>query len=447
MDEGAAVEDAAVGFAEPDPLAALPELTEPPRAATAGGLARRLRELTRTGRFELAAWLVTRAASFAIVIFTTERLVNGDAKYYGQSLHHLFHGGSLAHTLPEYPLPVIGLLVVPFLLSGMYVHVYVFVFGATMLLVDAAFALALWRMGGRARVAALRFWIWFVPALGPMVYFRYDLAPAALAAMAVLLVVRRGSWSGTVAALAAALKVWPAMLVPMLALHRNGRSMLRAFLLTGSVAAIASMIIGGVHRSTSPVTWQGSRGLQIESIAATPLVFAHSVVHGGGAWRVSLTRFKAYEIVGPGVHAAQYVATALTVGAIAALVTLWLFARRLRPLSPRLLGWLALTAVLFIVIANKVLSPQYLLWAGAAAAVLLVLDPGRRSVQVATMLVVVALLTQTVYPIGYHDLVHNSGHLTALTAWMLLVRNVLLCGIAAFTAITTMRVMREPATA
>ena len=49
-----------------------------------------------------------------------------------------------------------------------------------MLAVDATFTWLLWRVTGRQGSAAVTFWMWFVPAMGPLAYFRFATRHAAL---------------------------------------------------------------------------------------------------------------------------------------------------------------------------------------------------------------------------------------------------------------------------
>ena len=73
---------------------------------------------------------------------------------------------------------------------------FTILFALSMLAVDAAFTGLLWRADGRRRGDATNLWLWFVPALGPLAYFRFDLVPAVLAGGAVLAAIRRPAMAG-----------------------------------------------------------------------------------------------------------------------------------------------------------------------------------------------------------------------------------------------------------
>lgn len=101
------------------------------------------------------------------------------------------------------------------------------------------------------------------------------------------------------------------------------------------------------------------RGVQVESVAATTAWVAQRVA--GETPRFAY-RFKAYEIDGAGGAAAGW-----TVVGVAGIVLVALMAGRGGPADP----WLAaFTTVVLFLIANKVLSPQFVAWPAPLAAVL-----------------------------------------------------------------------------
>ena len=74
--------------------------------------------------------------------------------------------------------------------------------------------------------------------------------------------------------------------------------------------AALSLVTGGASRLFSPLTWQSGRGLQIESVWATPLMVARAF--DPARWTVRYSTFQAYEVFGPGVSALLVVSTAAT---------------------------------------------------------------------------------------------------------------------------------------
>ena len=64
-------------------------------------------------------WLLSRALVLALLVHAREDGVAGDVLYYATSLHQLFSGAGLGNTLQEYPLPVLSILLPPFLLGAL----------------------------------------------------------------------------------------------------------------------------------------------------------------------------------------------------------------------------------------------------------------------------------------------------------------------------------------
>ncbi len=402
------------------------EVTASPAPSTVRpGLAMPQSLIDGTGRATVRQWVLTRAAMLTLLV-AVEGSMTGDVSYYARSLHTLLHGGVLDQTLQEYPIPVLGILLPQYLVAGQNQSAFMVLFAASMLAVDGLFTALLWRACGRTQGPAVTFWIWFVALLGPITYFRFDVVPAALTGAALLATARRPAWTGVLTALGAGLKLWPALMLPVFLVRRSGRAvMVIAFVACGAALALVSVAVAGYDRSVSPLHWQTGRGLQIESLAAAPLMLARSV-DAHGPWTVALSAFKAYEIAGPGVSALIKVSTAATVVGIAVLVVLW--ARTLRhgdaPLE--VVGWLLLATAAIITLTNKVLSPQYMLWLAGPCAALSVWRPWDADVRRArAILIAVALLTHLVYPLLYSTLV-NPRALLPLATLVLEARNVLL---------------------
>ncbi len=180
-----------------------------------------------------------------------------------------------------------------------------------------------------------------------------------------------------------------------------------------------SLLAGGWTRLVSPLTWQSGRGLQVESIWATPLMLARAFAPG---WRVDMSRFQAYEIFGPGVAVWLLVSNVATVLGLIALLLLWIRAYRSPQISPVAVGLLVLATVAIMTVTNKTLSPQYLLWMGGPMAALLLLrssasQPERAGVKrLAVQLLLLALLTQFVYPLLYDGLLGFRGQVMVVVA-------------------------------
>jgi hypothetical protein len=397
-------------------------------------------------------WLVARAIVFGMWAYfglTTQ----GDVLYYWQRLNLMFDGVPLSQTLVEYPTPVVWFLSIPYWLSWRSRPAFVVVFIAGMLILDLVFALVLWRAGGKRRIFAVLFWIVFTFVMGPTTYMRFDLVPAVLGGLAVLsLLATRDTFAGAMVGLGAAFKLWPAVLWPG-TLGGSRRARVRStvgFLVVGVGLAVASLVAGGWGRLVSPLAWQGARGLQVESIWATPLMLVRGF--SPSSYAVALSRWQAFEIAGNGTATAltaSTVATLLGYLAIAVTYVLWLRRPTRTVVEAALLMVLVVTVT---IVTNKTFSPQYMMWLGGPLAGLLVAAgrapgeqaaPSWRDLRTLTWCVLgLTLVTQLVYPILYQPLVHG-GSLLLLATIVLVVRNVALVGFLIWLGLLVRRMLRS----
>jgi 4-amino-4-deoxy-L-arabinose transferase-like glycosyltransferase len=147
-------------------------------------------------------------------------------------------------------------------------------------------------------------------------------------------------------------------------------------------------------------------------------------------WIVGLSHYNAYEISGAGVQLALQIASVATLlGFLLAIIlgvrAAWSIAR-----TPRTVAVVMLAIILIMIVANKTLSPQYILWLGGPLAALIggADDDSRPSltwpVIWAFFCFVLAFLTQIVYPLRYSEIVFGYG--TAQAIATLVMRNGLL---------------------
>jgi len=397
----------------------------------------------RGPRAILIGWLVTRTLSL-LLVGAVARYIAGDVFYYWRKLRQMSEVG-LDQTLIEYPTPVVWILQLPYVATGGFRTGYLVGFVAFMLALDAAFTYALYRSAGRRHDRAVDFWLLFVFLLGALAYLRFDLLPAVLAGGA-LLAARRRPWvTGALTGLGAAVKLWPALLIPtFLAYKPDRRPLGAAFVVVGFGLAAVSLLAGGMTRLFSPLTWQSDRGLQIESVWSAPLMVARVV--RPETWTVELSRYQAYEIFGPGVELWVTVSNLATVIGLATLAVLFVRAFGAGGASPVQTGLLVLTTIAVMIVTNKTLSPQYLLWLAGPGAVLLLLrhraEPAERLVvrHTAYALLALAVLTNLVYPVLYPSLLnHNGTVLLAVATVVTVVRNL---GLLLFTGYVASRAWR-----
>lgn len=434
-----------------------------------------IRVTTHRAAVSVLAWLVSRA--LVIVLYaTTEWMVSGDADYYRQSLAGLDQTG-IGHTLPEYPVPAVALLWVP---DGI-THLlgipgsYAWACAGMVLALDAVFmgVLIMRRItmnppsAQRAESSAAEvIWILALPAIGATALARFDIVPGILVAFALLFAIHHPRFAGAAAAFATAVKYWPAVIIPaLLSPSTVRRRLLASGAITGALIAIVAVAWGGLDRLMTPLTYQSDRGLQIESIAATPAVVAWGFARGE-PWHIFYASSKSFEIQGPLVGTLQHLSTVISATAVLLLVWLWWRAwQNLRamdhgralsgedPHIPTQLVWLTVASILLFIVTSKVFSPQYLLWilpsTAVGAAILTDPEERRRFLQWSTLLLATSLVTHYIFPLNYGPLIQPLPESPTM-ALILTVRNltiVMLNVIAtrrAFLATAAYRQRRHP---
>lgn len=290
--------------------------------------------------------------------------------------------------------------------------------------------------GPAARVTAgAWWWVAATVALGPVAVARLDGVVAPLVVVALCTALTRPALASALLVFGGWVKVAPGvLLVALLAATRRPGRVLGAAAATTVVVVGGALLLGAGDRVLGFLQAQDSRGLQVESVAATPFSLARWF---DPSIRAELdVGLNTFEIAGVDTSA---LVSALDVllPAVVALVT-WLVWRARRrghpPVAVLLHGALALS--LTLVVVNKVGSPQFVSWLLPPVAVALAtfgLRPPWRGW--AAGLLVVALLTQWVYPFAYGHFLVAAGPVVVGAA----VRNALLVallatGLAALTA-------------
>lgn len=258
--------------------------------------------------------------------------------------------------------------------------------------------------------------------LGQLTLASFDLWPAALAATAVLLVVRghpRAS-AGFLAASTAA-KLYPILLAPVLYVsvsRTHGRAEARRSLVVGTIVLAAFFLPfailgpGGLRFSLQEQT---TRGLQVESLGGSLFGVAHRL--GVPVHVVISTSPFSYDIGGGWARTAAALTTIVLFAAVAVVVR----AFRAGPVDvERTLGAVAATAVAFVAF-GKVLSAQYLLF-------LIPLVPLVRRVRAVMLLGLALALTQVWarFPQPFGQVIGLHGMI-----WVTFARNVVLVGLFA----------------
>ncbi len=267
-------------------------------------------------------------------------------------------------------------------------------FALLFIAVDVAMS-ALLAVHARARGRWQGFAVWLAAPLllGPILYGRYDGIPT-LAALAGLAAVTAPLAAGAALALGGGLKVWPALMA--LALPR--RDWLRGA--AGAVVTgVAVIVVSALTFPTVIASFLGNgeaRGLQTESVAALPFVWARLF----GADVPEVFRYGSSEVAVPLADAIAPWLLPLTAVGLLALVA----ARAVGRLDQVPPADIAFVTVTWLMVTSRVLSPQYNVWLVGLAA--LVWISGSDRMRRATIPVAVTALTaQALYPFAYMDIV------------------------------------------
>lgn len=369
----------------------------------------------------VAGWVLSRGL-LVWLLLGPQSWVAGDAAYYASSLEDLGSLG-LAGTLLEYPLPAVAVVAVPWLLAQATGVEYAHVLLGVACLTDLVFTLLLARLGrdGWATTA----WVVAVPLLGTTAYARFDLLPGVLCALALLVLRGRPRLAAACVAVATAVKLWPALVLPpVLAAARPRRPAVLVLAVVGGAAVLGAAALAGWDRLVSPLVYQADRGLQVEAVPATPAMLGW--VLAPEQWRIGFAASRSYEISGPGVEWLVMLSTALTVLYVVSLGLGWSVLWRCRDaVRPVTVVWVLLAAVTGFVVVGKVLSPQYLLWLMPAALAGAAVTGDRDLRRWTGVLLVAAGLTHLVFPATYEAITFPTD-LAWFTVLVLAVRNAVL---------------------
>ena len=386
--------------------------------------------LMRAGIGIGAAWVVSRAIMAYMWWYSSQYIIN-DVTYYFTQMSN-----PNSSALVEYPTPILWLMRIIHVVSQGNYGVFVDLVVGLMVVLDALVTVALF---WRSSPIAAGLWVVFLALLGPIMWFRIDMIPAACVTLGLLFLTSRPTTGGALLAVGAATKIWPALLIlPALGRNATARARTIGFAVTGAAMALVSLVLNGWTRSVSPITWQDERGLQIESLSATWAMVMHAAK--AGAAHVFMSPYHAYEVTGQGVAGGEIVAHWLMVAAIAYVIVMALLLVAMPAIrreddvttSPAGNYALLLTATATItamIAANKTFSPQYLIWLAGPLGLVLAgaKTPADRKLAWLAAIIgcVIAGLTQTIFPLNYNGLLQNPQGAAGITS-ILVIRNVLM---------------------
>jgi hypothetical protein len=270
--------------------------------------------------------------------------------------------------------------------------------------VDAVgFAVLIGRGRSRARIIAAWYWLAFLLLLGPVALYRIDAITVPLAIMGGLWLVGRPWLGATLLAIATWVKVWPAaLLAAAFVVLRRRWAVLGAAAAVSAVVVITVAAAGGLSHLLGFIGDQAGRGLQIE--APVSGVYLWLAAFGAAdAWIYYDSHMLTFQATGPQVDAVIAVMTPLLAIALLAILLLGAIKSWRGASFAAVFPALALSLVTALIVVNKVGSPQFYLWIIAPLVLGLVLDRARWW-RIAILGLVVAGLTQLVYPILYSGL-------------------------------------------
>jgi len=265
----------------------------------------------------------------------------------------------------EYPPYAVAVFLIPWLWAT-NLQTYQQVFAALALLADGALKYllliqALKHAQESRRWMPLALYCLTVPFIRYFYLQRYDIFPAA-ATLAALIAGARGwwGWAGAWVAVGAGLKLYPALLGPVLWVVAWRQGAGKRFAVGATLALAPLALLSFVLPWWRFLAFHGERGLQVESLYASVVWLAHRLAGVPAEW----VQVKAWtEVQGPLAQALVPWAKGLMLVATLSSVAFgcWVAAQVRAWNLPRL-ARLALVPLVPFVALNIVFSPQYMIW-------------------------------------------------------------------------------------
>lgn len=314
---------------------------------------------------------------------------------------------------------------VPMLVAGIgglgYGNGYAIVWALMVTALDAAALAVLMRR--RNGLAAAWWWTAFLLLLGPIAMGRLDAVVAPLVVVALLWGLDRPAIASFLLAVGAWVKVAPgALIAPLfLAARRPWRDVVVPAAALSAVVVGTVVGLGGGDHVLSFLFEQGARGLQIESVGATPWLLVALFSQKITRWMNQ--EINTWEIYGPGTsQVAGLLGVLFTLAIAAVAVLLWWRREKLgrqlwtdRAGRHELLVRGAFLMTLAMLVFNKVLSPQYIGWLSGPLVVAVALGlPGWERER--RWVLAIAGATQIVFPWLYGQITYGGAGTTLVLA-------------------------------
>lgn len=309
-----------------------------------------------------------------------------------------------------------------------------------------AFVVLVGKGRSTGRVLAAWFWLAAILLIGPVGLYRIDGITVPFAILGSIWMLRRPFVASLLLSISVWMKVWPAAILAagLIVVRR------RLALIWGAVAVSLATIIPVVALGGAPYVFgfvgdQTSRGIQMEAPVGGLYMFlaafyvpGSEVYYDGGV----LT----FQVTGPGAEPLIAAMTPIMLLTMVAVAVVGVMKMRRGATFLSLFPPLSLALVTAFIALNKVGSPQYYVWLFAPVVLGLMIDR-RRWYAFAGMTLVIAALTQWMYPLMYDGLMAthpNPFPVVVLEARNLLALVLLVWAIARVVRVPTGRV-RPPA--
>jgi len=296
------------------------------------------------------------------------------------------------------------------------------------------------------RVLAAWFWLAAILLIGPVGLYRIDGITVPFAILGSIWMLRRPFVASLLLSISVWMKVWPAAILAagLIVVRR------RLALIWGAVAVSLATIIPVVALGGAPYVFgfvgdQTSRGIQMEAPVGGLYMFlaafyvpGSEVYYDGGV----LT----FQVTGPGAEPLIAAMTPIMLLTMVAVAVVGVMKMRRGATFLSLFPPLSLALVTAFIALNKVGSPQYYVWLFAPVVLGLMIDR-RRWYAFAGMTLVIAALTQWMYPLMYDGLM--ATHPNPFPVFVLEARNLLALILLVWAIVRVVRVptgrVRPPA--
>lgn len=334
--------------------------------------------------------------------------IDGTITYYEEGIAKV--GG-----LGEYPPLNIWFLKIVHAIS--FGHFYV-VYPLVITLISFLFSLFVLR---RIDISTAKWWLLIDGIMAILITFRLDILVAIAVFFAFYCIyISRNFWAGVFLMVATWAKVWPVVVFTMLVSnYRDKRTWFHALggVVAGVVLTLLTLLFDGYEALLSPLTYQTDRGLQIESLWATPFFVLRFFSH---AWFTRFAESQSFEIVGPGANVVASIAGIALYLLILFAVIFAVYCFFTKKWNPILSIRFATFLIFGIIAINKVFSPQYLYWIAPMLILLAAVDKSRDWSRLLLSFTIISAITMFIYPIFYDGVLS----MRAVMSIVLIIRNI-----------------------